>query len=84
MGWRGACQYSAAARAPDARPYPSTGASHPVSDAAAGGRRDDMPEHDTLPLPDYDHLPVSGLASRIRTLDRPGLQTLLQRIQGIV
>ena len=37
-----------------------------------------MPEHDTLPLPDYDHLPVSGLASRIRTLDRPGLQTLLE------
>jgi hypothetical protein len=37
-----------------------------------------MPEHDTLPLPDYDHLPVSGLASRIRTLDRPGLQRLLE------
>ena len=36
-----------------------------------------MPEHDTLPLPDYDHLPVSGLASRIRTLDLAGLQTLL-------
>lgn len=36
-----------------------------------------MPEHDTLPLPDYDHLPVSGLASRIRTLNLAGLQTLL-------
>lgn len=37
-----------------------------------------MPEHDTLPLPDYDHLPVSGLASRIRTLDLAGLSTLLE------
>jgi hypothetical protein len=36
-----------------------------------------MPEHDTLPLPDYDHLPFGGLVSRIRTLDAEGLQTLL-------
>ncbi|MCU1617342.1 MAG: hypothetical protein JWO98_4882 [Frankiales bacterium] len=36
-----------------------------------------MPEHDTLPLPDYDHLPLGGLISRIRTLDADGLQTLL-------
>ena len=37
-----------------------------------------MTEHDQLPLPDYDHLPVEGLASRIRTLDAAGLQTLLE------
>ncbi|SNS43886.1 hypothetical protein SAMN06893096_104120 [Geodermatophilus pulveris] len=36
-----------------------------------------MTEHDQLPLPDYDHLPVQGLASRIRTLDAAGLETLL-------
>ena len=36
-----------------------------------------MPEHDTLPLPDYDHLPVGSLTSRIRTLDAEGLQILL-------
>ena len=36
-----------------------------------------MTEHDQLPLPDYDHLPVEGLASRIRTLDAQGLETLL-------
>ncbi|WNV77226.1 hypothetical protein [Geodermatophilus sp. DSM 44513] len=36
-----------------------------------------MTEHDQLPLPDYDHLPVQGLASRIRTLDVAGLETLL-------
>ena len=37
-----------------------------------------MTEHDQLPLPDYDHLPVQGLASRIRTLDSAGVETLLQ------
>ncbi|WP_222193374.1 hypothetical protein [Modestobacter italicus] len=36
-----------------------------------------MPEHDTLPLPDYDHLPVGSLTSRIRTLDADDLRTLL-------
>jgi hypothetical protein len=36
-----------------------------------------MAERDTLPLPDYDHLPVGSLTSRIRTLDANGLQTLL-------
>ncbi|MGY1594900.1 hypothetical protein ACI79D_23245 [Geodermatophilus sp. SYSU D00708] len=36
-----------------------------------------MTEHDQLPLPDYDHLPVDGLTSRIRTLDAAGLETLL-------
>jgi hypothetical protein len=37
-----------------------------------------MTEHDQLPLPDYDHLPVDGLASRIRTLDAAGLETVLE------
>jgi hypothetical protein len=36
-----------------------------------------MTEHDTLPLPDYDHLPIDGLAHRIRMLDAAGVQTLL-------
>jgi hypothetical protein len=36
-----------------------------------------MTQHDALPLPDYDHLPLGGLISRIRTLDADGLQTLL-------
>jgi hypothetical protein len=36
-----------------------------------------MTEHDQLPLPDYDHLPIGGLASRIRTLDADGVQALL-------
>jgi hypothetical protein len=37
-----------------------------------------MPEHDTLPLPDYDQLPLGGLTSRIRTLDAAGVQTLIE------
>jgi hypothetical protein len=37
-----------------------------------------MTEHDALPLPDYDHLPLGGLTSRIRTLDAAGVQTLLE------
>jgi hypothetical protein len=37
-----------------------------------------MPEHDTLPLPDYDHLPLGGLTSRIRTLDAAGVHTLIE------
>ena len=36
-----------------------------------------MTHHDQLPLPDYEHLPVEGLTSRIRTLDADGLQTVL-------
>jgi hypothetical protein len=36
-----------------------------------------MTDHDALPLPDYDHLPVGSLTSRIRTLDADGLQTVL-------
>lgn len=36
-----------------------------------------MTEHDELPIPDYDQLPVGGLTSRIRTLDAQGLEILL-------
>ena len=36
-----------------------------------------MSERTDLPLPDYDHLPVGSLTSRIRTLDVDDLQTLL-------
>jgi hypothetical protein len=36
-----------------------------------------MSERDSLPLPDYDHLPVGSLTSRIRTLEAADLQTLL-------
>jgi hypothetical protein len=41
-----------------------------------------MTDHDTLPLPDYDHLPVGSLTSRIRTLDADGLQTVLSYEQS--
>ncbi|WP_369137529.1 hypothetical protein [Modestobacter versicolor] len=36
-----------------------------------------MSDRDDLPLPDYDHLPVGSLTSRIRTLDADDLETLL-------
>jgi hypothetical protein len=36
-----------------------------------------MTERDDLPLPDYDHLPVGSLTSRIRSLDLDALTTLL-------
>lgn len=37
-----------------------------------------MSARDDLPLPDYDHLPVGSLTSRIRTLDHADLTTLLE------
>jgi hypothetical protein len=36
-----------------------------------------MSEHDTLPLPDYDHLPLDTLRHRVRQLDADGAQRLL-------
>ena len=36
-----------------------------------------MTERDDLPLPDYDHLHVGSLTSRIRTLGHDDLQTLI-------
>ena len=37
----------------------------------------DVPQHDDLPLPDYDHLPVGSLESRIRSLDADGVAAVL-------
>ncbi len=37
----------------------------------------DVPHHDELPLPDYDHLPVGSLQGRIRSLDADALAALL-------
>jgi hypothetical protein len=37
----------------------------------------DVPQHDELPLPDYDHLPVGSLESRIKPLDSAGVESLL-------
>jgi hypothetical protein len=59
----------------------------PVRSADQAGRRttvNDTPHHDELPLPDYDHLPVGSLESRIRSLDAPGLELLLtyERVHG--
>ena len=36
-----------------------------------------MTDRSTLPIPDYDHLPLGSLESRIRTLDQSGLEALL-------
>lgn len=36
-----------------------------------------VPAHDELPLPDYDHLPVSSLEQRVRSLDADGVEALL-------
>ena len=36
-----------------------------------------MTEHDQLPLPDYDHLDLGSLTSRVRALDLTGVETLL-------
>ena len=36
-----------------------------------------MSSHDELPLPDFDHLPLASLTQRVRTLDAPGVQALL-------
>ena len=41
-----------------------------------------MADRDTLPLPDYDHLPVGSLTSRIRTLDADGLAAVLSYEQS--
>ena len=37
----------------------------------------DTPHHDQLPLPDYDHLPVGSVESRIRSLDVAGVEAVL-------
>ncbi|MEU6255774.1 hypothetical protein [Streptomyces sp. NPDC047043] len=35
------------------------------------------PARGTLPLPDYDHLPIGGLESRVRSLTADEVETLL-------
>ena len=37
----------------------------------------DSPKHDELPLPDYDHIPLGTLPTRITALDEEGVSTLL-------
>ena len=37
----------------------------------------DVPHHDQLPLPDYDHLPLGSLGHRVRSLDAAGVTALL-------
>jgi len=37
----------------------------------------DVPHHDQLPLPDYDHLPAGSLHSRVRSLDVDAVGQLL-------
>jgi hypothetical protein len=51
----------------------------PVDLAAAVAQlpAEEAPGHDELPIPDFDHLTVGSLRSRLRGLDRPQLQTLL-------
>jgi hypothetical protein len=41
-----------------------------------------MTSNDDLPIPDYDHLQVGGLTSRIRALGAEDLQTLLDYERG--
>jgi hypothetical protein len=36
-----------------------------------------VPQHEALPLPDYDHLPLGSLQHRIRTLDEAALRGVL-------
>ncbi|MCL6732258.1 hypothetical protein [Streptomyces neyagawaensis] len=36
-----------------------------------------MADHRTLPLPDYDHLPIGGLESRVRSLTAEEVEELL-------
>lgn len=37
----------------------------------------DVPRHDELPLPDYDHLPVGSLESRLKPLVAEDVERLL-------
>jgi len=38
----------------------------------------DTPQHDDLPLPDYDHLPTGVLATHVRGLDEAGVDQVLR------
>lgn len=37
----------------------------------------EIPQHDDLPLPDYDHLPTGVLSTHVRGLDEAGLTQVL-------
>jgi hypothetical protein len=37
----------------------------------------DVPHHDELPLPDYDHLTVAAVQQRIRSLDLGALEAVI-------
>jgi hypothetical protein len=41
-----------------------------------------MSSTEDLPLPDFDHLPLPQLTSRVRTLDAAGVQALLDHEQA--
>ncbi|GAB2942012.1 hypothetical protein [Streptomyces heilongjiangensis] len=41
-----------------------------------------MTDHRTLPLPDYDHLPIGGLESRVRSLTADDVEELLAYERG--
>lgn len=41
-----------------------------------------VPRHDALPLPDYDHLPIEAVRQRIRALSRDELQQVLAYEKG--
>lgn len=45
--------------------------------SAAGDQSNDAPSRAELPLPDYDHLPLGSLSSRVRSLDEDSLSALL-------
>ena len=49
----------------------------PSHEQAGEGTSDEVTRERDLPLPDYDHLHVGSLTSRIRTLDAADLKTLL-------
>ncbi len=63
------CRLEAAAEAFVVPPVPEPTAAHTLPEP---------PSHDDLPLPDYDHLPKGSLPSRIKSLDRAGVEQLLR------
>jgi hypothetical protein len=40
------------------------------------------PQHQALPLPDYDHLPLGSLQHRVRTLDEADLREVIAYEEG--
>src|SRR5687768_16155536 len=54
----------------------------PSSASSLGGIMNESLNREELPLPDYDHIPLGTLGSRISSLDEQGLQALLGYEQG--